>query len=147
MLLERFSAAGGSLAGHAPHVMELALEAHPRSAARARHALAAHTRACAVPADMADGGVLAISEMVTSAVLHAQTPFLVWAEYDAGHLTLAVLDGSTALPTLLPLDATREGGRGLAIINELGITWGMIKTTLGRVVWVDLAPDQRVLNG
>ena len=151
MLLDRLSADGGSLADQAPQVLELALEAHPASVAGARHALAAYTRACAVPADMVDGGILAISELVTNAVVHAETPFLVWAEYDAGHLTLAVLDGSATLPMLLPLDDDREGGRGMAIIDQLGATWGLVKMALGKVVWVDLAPtaplpDQRLPN-
>ena len=152
MLLDRLSAAGGSLADQAPQVLELALQAHTLSAGEARLALAAYTRAHAVPADMADGGILAISELVTNAVLHAQTPFLVWAEYDAGHLTLAGLDGSATLPMLLPPDGDREGGRGMAIIDQLGATWGLVKTALGKVVWVDLAPaapvpDQRSPNG
>jgi anti-sigma regulatory factor (Ser/Thr protein kinase) len=145
VLLQRLAAAGGSLADRAPQVLELSLAADPRSAAEARHALAGYNRAQAVPAGMADAGVLAISELVTNAVLHAQTPVLVWAEYDAEHLTIAVLDGSPALPVMSPLDdGNREGGRGMAIIDLLGATWGLVKTNLGKVVWVDLAPTAPV---
>jgi anti-sigma regulatory factor (Ser/Thr protein kinase) len=141
MLLERFSAAGGSVADARPQVLELALPAHPSSCRQARRALAAYGAERGLETGLLDAGVLALSELVTNAVLHAETPFMVWAESDNGHLTLAVLDGNSAPPSLLPLDeGEREGGRGVAIINELGATWGMVRTSLGKVVWVDIGP-------
>ena len=139
MLLERLSAAGGSLADQSLHVLELPLPPVPSSAAQARRALSTYCREHAVPEELADVGRLVLSELVTNAVLHARTPLLMWAEYDAGQLTVAVQDGEASLPRLVPLDdGQRDGGRGVAIVDRLGATWGLLRTSLGKIVWVAL---------
>jgi anti-sigma regulatory factor (Ser/Thr protein kinase) len=119
-------------------LLQLALPPDPPSVGDARRALTDYTRSHAVPDNLAESGVLVISELVTNAVLHAHTPILVLADYDHGTLTLAVQDGEAALPTLLPADTEREGGRGVAIISHLGGTWGIQRTVLGKMVWVSL---------
>jgi hypothetical protein len=64
-------------------------------------------------------------------------------------LNIAVADGEATLPRLLPLDdGQRQGGRGMAVINELGGRWGLVKTALGKIVWVIIPgnaalPEQR----
>jgi anti-sigma regulatory factor (Ser/Thr protein kinase) len=141
VLLERLTA-GGSLADLAPRVLELALPAHATSPGEARAAFRVYAQANDLSTDLVDSGLLVISELVTNALLHAETPVLVWAEYDAGHLTLAAVDGSSTLPVLSPFpDGHREGGRGMAIVDELGATWGLIRTALGKIIWVDLVAE------
>jgi anti-sigma regulatory factor (Ser/Thr protein kinase) len=108
----------------------------------ARRALTDYSRRQAIPDNLAESGMLAISELVTKAVLHSHTPILVLADYDQGTLTLAVQDGEATLPTLLPADVEREGGRGVAIIDHLGGTWGIRRTVLGKMVWVSLREPQ-----
>jgi anti-sigma regulatory factor (Ser/Thr protein kinase) len=92
-----------------------------------------------VPDQLAEGGILAMSELVTNAVIHAGTPALVLAEYDGANLTLAVADGADDPPMVLPPDNERDHGRGVAIVEELGASWGIRRTFLGKVVWVNLA--------
>ena len=139
MLVDRLSAAGGSLADQAPLVLELSLPPSPSSAAQARRALSVYCREHAVPDELAEVGRLVLSELVTNAVLHARTPLLMWAEYAAGQLTVAVEDGEADLPRLIPLDdGQRDGGRGVAIVDQLGATWGLVRTSLGKIVWVAL---------
>jgi anti-sigma regulatory factor (Ser/Thr protein kinase) len=137
VLLDRLTATGGSFAGEAG-VLELALPADPSSAGAARHSLAGYCEELEVPDDLTDDALMAISELVTNAVLHADTPTIAWAEYRAGSITLAVVDGSADLPALLAPSQSREDGRGMAIIDELGATWGLIKTSLGKIVWVNI---------
>jgi anti-sigma regulatory factor (Ser/Thr protein kinase) len=145
MLLERLPAAGGSLADHADQILELALPPVPSSAGAARRALGEYCMKYGVPADLLESGELVISELVTNAVLHARTPFLVWAEYDAGALTVAVADGNSTLPRLLPPDDDlRQGGRGMAVIDELGGRWGVVKTDLGKTVWATIPGQAEV---
>jgi len=140
MLLERLSAGAGSLADQPERVLELALPAHPASASGARRALAEYCTSHHVPAEMRESGELLISELVTNAVLHASTPFLVWAEYDGGELTVAVVDGSPTFPQLFQFDdGQRQGGRGMAIVDEVGGHWGIIKTALGKIVWATVS--------
>jgi anti-sigma regulatory factor (Ser/Thr protein kinase) len=141
-LLQRISAEGGALRSsdeEASSWLEVALFPDPLSAGEARRALAAYCERRRVPQPLMEVGVLAMSELVTNAVIHAGTPALVLAEYDGDNLTLAVADGADASPVAMPPDEDREHGRGVAIVEELGATWGIRRTYLGKVVWVNLA--------
>ena len=119
--------------------LELALSPDLQSAGEARRALALYCREERVPAQLAEVGILAISELVTNVVIHAGTPALVLAEYDGVNLTVAVADGTDTEPTVLPRDNERDHGLGVEIVEELGATWGIRRTYLGKVVWVNLA--------
>ena len=141
-LLRRLSAEGGTLRFSDDEIcgwLELALFPAPGSAREARRALAEYCEREGVSQELTEVGVLAVSELVTNAVMHAGTPVLVLAEYDGANLTRAVADGSAAPPVALPPDPVREGGRGVAIVEELGATWGTRRTYLRKVVWVNLA--------
>jgi anti-sigma regulatory factor (Ser/Thr protein kinase) len=141
MLLERLSAAGSSLADQPGQVMELALPPVPGSSGVARRALRVYCQDRQVPIDVQDSGEIVISELVTNALVHAGTPFLVWAEYDAGRLTVAVLDGESTPPMVHPFDAgERTGGRGMPLIAALGAVWGVATAPLGKIVWVAIDP-------
>jgi anti-sigma regulatory factor (Ser/Thr protein kinase) len=120
-------------------VLQLALPADPASAGEARRALGDYTARQGVPADLANSAVLAISELVTNALRHAGSPVLVLAEYAGGRLTLAVQDGEATLPTMQPPEPDAEGGRSLALVDQLAATWGLQSTVLGKMVWVTLA--------
>ena len=91
------------------------------------------TRRTAEPAQL---GALSISELVSNLFQHAHTPTILWAEYEADTLTVAATDGETSLPALLAPDDHREGGRGIALIVQMAISWGLTRTGLGKVVWV-----------
>jgi anti-sigma regulatory factor (Ser/Thr protein kinase) len=80
--------------------------------------------------------LLATSELVTNAVMHAGTPLLLAVEYDPPDLTIAVGDGDDSFPEKRPPSEDREDGRGVAIVERLGATWGIQRTTLGKTVWV-----------
>src|SRR3954470_10947116 len=90
VLLDRVTAAGGSFAGQ-PGVLELALPADPTSAAAARQSLAAYCRDHGAPSELTADALLVISELVANAVLHARSPTIAWAEYEAGAITVAVV--------------------------------------------------------
>lgn len=139
-LLERLSAANGSLADEADRVLELALPPLASSAHVARDELRSYCRRRDVPPTLVDDCVLVISELVTNAVVHGRTPFMAWAEYDGVELTVAVQDGEASQPVQLrPLDdGTHESGRGVAIVDGLGATWGSMPTALGKIVWARL---------
>lgn len=143
MLLQRLSPFGSLYFGECARVddaLELQLPPAPVSVAVARRALVDRCHHWGV-ADLADVGALAISELVSNAVLHARTPILVMAEHDRGFLTVAVTDGESSLPVVLPPDEERENGRGMAIIEQLGNSWGVQRTALGKTVWVSLSRD------
>ena len=90
---------------------------------------------------------LLVSELVSNALVHGLGDATLIAEITKTHLHVEVLDSeSTVTLTPLPRDATREGGRGLAIVDELATAWGVEPRLVGKAVWFDLALDQFVEN-
>lgn len=105
---------------------------------------------------LADDASLALSELFTNAVRHAvPTPpghLLVDArlviENGQRCLRLGVTDTDreSADRVRLPEGAGRdlsEGGRGLFLIKELSLRWGVEPTRLGKTVWCDFDTARR----
>jgi anti-sigma regulatory factor (Ser/Thr protein kinase) len=140
MLVDRLTdrgALGPGMPGRPDQSLELELAALPPSVAEARRAARAACQAWDV-AHAAEDAALAVSELVTNAVVHAGTPLLLAMELDDRNLTVAVSDGSQGMPWQAPPSRTREGGRGVAIVSGLGATWGVVRTVLGKTVWMNL---------
>lgn len=78
--------------------------------------------------------VLVVSELATNAVRHAQTPFDVVVRAN-GHVRLEIEDGSTEVP--VPRAPSEEGGRGLAIVDQLCDRWGVIVVQPNKCVWCE----------
>jgi serine phosphatase RsbU (regulator of sigma subunit)/anti-sigma regulatory factor (Ser/Thr protein kinase) len=89
--------------------------------------------------DLADEAVLATSELVTNAVVHAGTPVRVVLDLDAGGLRLEVEDlhPHRTLPLGLegPPDES-EHGRGLLIAATLAASWGVDYTAGAKRIWL-----------
>jgi anti-sigma regulatory factor (Ser/Thr protein kinase) len=79
---------------------------------------------------------LALSELATNAVLHAQTPFEVVVETNS-FVRLEVEDGSTDKPVPQPLSDTAEGGRGLLIVDKVCDRWGTHIRGDRKCVWCE----------
>jgi len=96
-------------------------------------------------AHLADDVRLVASELVTNALVHAGTAFVVTLRGTPGRVLLTVRDGSSVLPVRPPAGPALEpGGRGLAIVAELSDEWGVVRVP-GREksVWASFAtsPD------
>lgn len=125
--------------------LERAFEDDARSPGAARRfvhdALAAH-----VPTSSLDDVVLATSELVTNAVLHAQTPLIVVVDYDENGGTVhsvrvSVADGDPGPPVQQPPDTQAITGRGLQIVEALAERWGYgprVDHEPGKQVWATL---------
>jgi len=100
--------------------------------------------------DVAELAVLAVSELVTNALVHAGTPSRVELDLDATRVRLSVRDShperTLALVPDRPDDAA-EGGRGLLITAALAPVWGVEYTRSDKTIWLDFpvpegfAPD------
>jgi anti-sigma regulatory factor (Ser/Thr protein kinase) len=95
---------------------------------------------------LTDVAELLSSELVTNAVLHAQSAVELEAAYDDSHadgrvLRIEVYDRSPQTAADLephqPAQGS-EGGRGLAIVARLARTWGVEPMTQGKRVWFTL---------
>jgi anti-sigma regulatory factor (Ser/Thr protein kinase) len=80
--------------------------------------------------------VLALSELATNAVRHAETPFEVVVETD-GYVRIEVEDSSTQPPIPRPTSAHAVGGRGLQIVAQLCDRWGVHIVREQKCVWCE----------
>jgi anti-sigma regulatory factor (Ser/Thr protein kinase) len=85
-----------------------------------------------------DDAQLVVSELVTNAVVHAGTPFLVAAQVQESGIRLSVRDANTARPTLRDGGQLAPSGRGLRIVATLASNWGVDVDADGKTVWADL---------
>ncbi len=78
-----------------------ALPAEPRSATAARAFVDERLTAWGL-SELRDDALLAVTELVTNAVLHARTPLLVCVSSEHGQVEIAVFDGNISLPQPRP---------------------------------------------
>jgi anti-sigma regulatory factor (Ser/Thr protein kinase) len=114
-------------------------EPEPAEARRARHFLQAvleRDERFRVTAADVDRLVLAVNEVVTNAVLHARTTFSATVRRVPEGILVEVCDGNTRMPLVgrTPPDAT--SGRGLLILDSVGVAWGVERRPEGKVVWL-----------
>lgn len=119
-------------------VLERELPADPRSASEARRAL---TSALITSVDDAalDTLVLLTSELVTNVVAHAGTSCHLGVELlpDAVRVSVSDDSGVPLAPRQAGSDA--ESGRGLALVEGLSRSWGVVNRPTGKTVWFEVA--------
>jgi anti-sigma regulatory factor (Ser/Thr protein kinase) len=85
-----------------------------------------------------EDGELALSELVTNAVLHGRDPLSVRVVLDDQVLRAEVADASPVSPSFSMLDQTAVTGRGLLLISAVSDRWGVEPSPSGKVVWFEL---------
>jgi anti-sigma regulatory factor (Ser/Thr protein kinase) len=116
---------------------ELALRAVPDAAPDARAALRAFLGDTPF-ADRSDDGELALSELVTNAVLHGRDPIVLRLLRTDHCVRVEVSDGSPVSPSFSMLDPTAVTGRGLMLISAASDRWGVEPGVQGKSVWFEL---------
>ena len=81
---------------------------------------------------------LVVSELVTNAIRHAQSPIQLRLIRDRT-LICEVSDGSSTAPHLRRARAFDEGGRGLFLVSRLAVRWGTRQTPHGKTIWAEQA--------
>ena len=118
------------------------LAPHPASAAVARR----FVRDVLVEGERAawvERAELAVSELVTNAIVHAGSQPVVLLDVSAGHVAVRVQDGSDAPPLVKPPTQGEAGGFGVRLVDQMADRWGVeIELGVGKSVWfsLDLEP-------
>jgi anti-sigma regulatory factor (Ser/Thr protein kinase) len=88
-----------------------------------------------------EDGELALTELVTNAVLHGRDPLAVRLVLDEEVLRAEVSDANPVSPSFTMLDPTAVTGRGLLLISAVSDRWGVEPSASGKVVWFELRAD------
>lgn len=98
---------------------------------------------------VADVAELLSSELVTNAVLHAQSAIELDAACNDRDLRIDVRDfgSGEVAPRSLTAPTEAEGGRGLAIVANLATSWGVEESSRGKSVWFTLTAPAREQDG
>lgn len=108
------------------------------SAWRARRFVQSALNDGGVTGDTALTVTLVAHELVTNAVQHARTDFLVQLGIGADTVRVEVHDGNPRCPVLETPPRFATSGRGLAPVTSLVETWGVDADDGSKVVWATL---------
>lgn len=125
--------------GPQPRPLRARLRPVPDACRQARQLV---TQACAAwhLTDLGAVAALVATELVANVVRHAHTTMELTVGLRDGRISLAVRDGSAALPRAVEPGLRDAGGRGLRLVRELTDAWGVLPVPGGKVVWTTLAP-------
>ncbi|MFF7989735.1 ATP-binding protein [Kitasatospora xanthocidica] len=115
-----------------------------RSPAEARRRLFALLSAVPDGERFQDSGLLAVSELVTNAVLHGTPPgYLIYLslDVDSTRLRIEVHDARRdRVPVLSAPGLAFEAGRGLHLVTSVAKRWGCCpREPRGKIVWCEVA--------
>jgi anti-sigma regulatory factor (Ser/Thr protein kinase) len=91
-------------------------------------------------ADLCADAALAVSELVSNAVVHAGGPVTVSAAYVDSTLRVEVHDTEPTLPpSARKPPASEKTGRGLNLVTLLADRWSVTPTPGGKTVWFEMS--------
>ena len=98
--------------------------------------------------DLSDEAVLATSELVTNAVVHAHTDVEVVLRLRPDRLRVEVIDAATDYIYRRDAAADEQSGRGMALTEALAAAWGIDALVAGKSVWFEvLRPGEGATDG
>jgi anti-sigma regulatory factor (Ser/Thr protein kinase) len=116
--------------------IEVKLEPQPQAAGLARRFVARELEALGY-VELVDDSRLMVSELVTNSIRYAPgKPVWVDLRRAGKYLVLEVWDCSPKPPVAQDPDFLAEGGRGLHVVEELGVRFGYDLFCCGKVTWV-----------
>ena len=106
----------------------------------ARRFVAAHLESLGLHG-LVDPVALVADELITNAILHANSPANLTLYLREGNLRLEVHDNSSVMPKPRRPSDHATSGRGLALVEGLSAAWGASPCDDGgKVVWADFTP-------
>lgn len=97
--------------------------------------------------DLLDTAQLLLTELLSNALRHSETPILVAAALKDGGLRVAVTDSGHRMPKLRQAGPGETAGRGLQLVDSLSSSWGVTPLEHGKRVWFELDPAAPPVTG
>ena len=88
--------------------------------------------------DLVDLTSLLTSELVTNAILHADSRVELEVRTAPEGVRVEVTDWGEGVPRVLALDTSTTGGRGMALVSSLANDWGTDERDGSKIVWFEL---------
>lgn len=127
----------GTVAEHG--ALEWVCPLHPASVRLARRLVRSVCVLVRAP-DACDTAVLTVSELVGNAVKAAAgTDVTMRLAWTPRRLRVEVVDTSAGVPKVREAAGSDEGGRGLWLISQLAVRWGVEPRPTGKCVWAEIA--------
>ena len=92
-----------------------------------------------VEASVIELAVLLVSELVTSAVVHARDPICLTIYTDANWVRIEVEDQGRGRPALRSGTEDQLEGRGLQVVDKFATDWGTERRATHKVFWFEIA--------
>ena len=87
---------------------------------------------------LVEDGSMVVSELVTNAIIHAESDFAVSLSSHGDAVRLSVRDHSPVVPVMRSPLPIAISGRGLRMVTALTRRWGTDVVSDGKVVWAEL---------
>ena len=114
------------------------LAQHPTSVGAARRFVRDVLMSRQVPDGVVDTVELLTSEVVTNAIVHADSGPVLVVRILRGRVRVEVQDTSPSVPVRRFVGPMAPSGRGMAIVDELSRDWGVEHVPQGKRVWFEL---------
>jgi two-component sensor histidine kinase len=99
-----------------------------------------------IPTEAGETLALLVSELVTNAIVHAESEVKVTVTYSmtSGRVRVEVDDRSLTRPVELRPSSTTPHGRGVQLVSALSDAWGVqeAKGRAGKTVWFELSAPE-----
>ena len=87
---------------------------------------------------LTDTASLAVSELVTNAVVHAASVVVLTVKVLGGYVRVEVEDRGAQVPVRRAYTDTMRTGRGVGLVEDTVSRWGVVDLPDGKVVWFEL---------
>jgi anti-sigma regulatory factor (Ser/Thr protein kinase) len=117
--------------------LDFGVERSAEASRRVRRELSDWMATIDCPEQTAYDALLVVSELVTNAIVHADSDPRVVVTFDEGRLRIEVHDHGAAPPQVRPKPGP-DGGYGLRVVAAAADGWGWVPTSTGKVVWTEM---------
>ncbi|MEU8560566.1 ATP-binding protein [Streptomyces cyaneofuscatus] len=121
----------------------MAFRPDPRWVSETRSTTAAFLQRAALPEALVSDVVLAVSELVTNAIVHGEGDVCLQVSVESEEVRVSVSDQSPERAVLVQAEGDRESGRGVLLVAAFAQAWG----SSGAETWCSFRHPEKPVTG